>query len=111
MDKIAKYRKILTKHLESVTQDWSKNPSEEVKSVIDQNGYHFLVVYYGWAEQGHIHTVPIHLEIREGKVWIQENLTEIEIDDDLVQRGIPKSDIVLGMLPPEYRVYSEYAAA
>lgn len=111
MDKIAKYRKILTDYLQSVAQDWPHNASEEVKPIFDQNSNHFMVVHYGWTEYGHLHSVPIHLEIRESKVWIQENLTEIEIDDDLVARGIPKSDIVLGMLPPEYRVFSEYAAA
>lgn len=109
MDKVTKYRKILTDYLQAVTQDWSRNPSEEVRAILDQSGNHFLIVYYGWTEQSHIHSVPIHLEIREGKVWIQENLTGIEVDDDLVARGIPKSDIVLGMLPPEYRAFSEYA--
>lgn len=109
MDKVTKYRNILTNYLLTLTKDWPHNPSEEVKAILDQTGNHFLVVYYGWTDQGHIHSVPIHLEIRESKVWIQENLTEIEVDDDLVARGIPKSDIVLGVLPPEYRAFSEYA--
>lgn len=58
---------------------------------------------------GHLHSVPIHLEIRDEKVWIQENLTEIEIDDDLITLGIPKSDIVLGVLPPECLAFAEFA--
>jgi len=111
MDKTVKYRQILTDYLNAITRDWTSNPSEQVKAVYDRDGQHFLLVYYGWSSQGHLHSVPLHLEIREGKIWIQENLTEIEVDDDLVARGVPKSDIVLGVLPPEYRAYSEFAAA
>ena len=111
MDKKAKYRRILTDYLDGLARDWTSNPSEEVKAVCDREGHHFLVVYYGWSAQGHMHSVPLHLEIRGDKVWIQENLTDIEVDDDLVALGIPKSDIVLGVLPPEYRAYSEFAVA
>jgi hypothetical protein len=109
MDKALKYKKILTDYLHSLTRDWTNNPSEEVQVVCDKEGRHFLVVYYGWSQQGHLHSTPIHLEIKDNKVWIQENLTEIEVDDDLVAQGIPKSDIVLGVLPPEYRKYSGFA--
>jgi hypothetical protein len=106
-----KYQQILRSYLETITQDWTSNPGEEVQVVSDQEGRHFLVVYYGWSAQGHLHTVPIHLELRDGKVWIQENLTEIELDSELMALGIPKSDIVLGVIPPEYRKYSGFAAA
>lgn len=111
MDKTLKYRNIITEYLHSITLNWTNNPGEEVQVVCSQDGRHFLVVNYGWSQQGHLHSVPIHLEIRDGKVWIQENLTEIEIDNDLLALGIPKSDIVLGVLPPEYRRYSGFAAA
>lgn len=111
MDKTIKYGKIVANYLQSLTVGWTNNPQEDVQLVCDKTGRHFLIVYYGWSSEGHLHSVPIHLEILDGKVWIQEILTEIEVDDDLVAQGIPKSDIVLGVLPPEYRKYSEFAVA
>lgn len=111
MDKVVKYKNIINTYLHSIARDWTSNPNEEVQVVCDDEGRHFLVIYYGWTERGHLHSVPIHLELRNGKVWIQENLTEVAIDDDLVAQGIPKSDIVLGVLPPEYRPYSGFAVA
>jgi len=111
MDKKTRYRHILKDYLLALAHDWTTNPSESVEVVCDNDGGHFLLLFYGWTDQGHLHSVPIHLEIRDDKVWVQENLTEIEVDDDLVALGIPKSDIVLGVLPPEYRVFSEFAAA
>jgi len=53
----------------------------------------------------------LHLEIKNGKVWVQQNWTEIEIGKELMARGIPKTDIVLGFLPESMRADSEYAAA
>lgn len=110
MDKNIKYRDILKNYLQALAREWTTNPSETVEVVCEPEGRHFLLLFYGWTDQGHLHSVPIHMEIRDNKVWIQENLTEIEIDDDLVALGIPKSDIVLGVLPPEYRAFSEFAA-
>jgi hypothetical protein len=53
----------------------------------------------------------VHIEIIDGKVWIQEDGIEHGIATDLERAGIPKSDIVLGFQPPEVRPYTEYAAA
>ena len=44
-----------------------------------------------------------------GKVWIQENTAEFTVDDELMKRGILHEDIVLGMHPPSYRTFSEFA--
>ena len=111
MDNTIKYRAILTEYFQSMVQDWTNNSSEEVKMISDKNQNHFLILYYGWSNGSHMHSVPVHIEIKNNKVWIQENMTEIEIDDDLIARGIAKSDIVLGVIPPEYRQYSEFAVA
>lgn len=37
-----------------------------------------------------------HLEIKDGKIWIQEDNTESGIATDLEAAGVPKEDIVLG---------------
>ena len=53
----------------------------------------------------------MHIEIINGKIWIQYNMTEINLDDEFVRQGVPKSDIVLGFLSPKMREYSDYALA
>jgi hypothetical protein len=111
MDYTIKYQKLLAKYLHSIKANWSENYQEKVELVCDFEANHFLVVQFGWGDEGHIHHVPIHLNIRDGKIWIQENLTELEIDNHLMALGVPKSDIVLGVVPPEYRKFSGFAAA
>ena len=52
-----------------------------------------------------------YIQGKTGKIWIQQNMTEIDLGEELVKMGVPKSDIVIGFLPPEVREYSEYAVA
>lgn len=54
--------------------------------------------------------IRMHLQLKpDGKIWIIENKTEYDIGDELVERGIAKSDIVVALLPEHVRKYTEYA--
>ena len=63
----------------------------------------------GWERARRPRRVVIHLEIINGKVWIQEDNTDVIIAEDLELAGIPKSDIVLGFHPADVRPHTEYA--
>lgn len=111
METIEKYQKILAEYIRELASAWPRNSGEDIYAVCDEAARHYLLVCYGWSERGHFHSTPIHLELKGDKVWIQENLTDQEIDYDLIAAGIPKDHIVLGVIPPEYRKYSDFAAA
>jgi XisI protein len=111
MAKTLKFRKIITEYLNSVAADWSGVTDTELQVICDTKNDHYLLLWNGWSEAGHTHSVSVHLDIKSEKIWIQENLTELEIGDDLMARGVAKSDIVLGVIPPEYRKYSDFAVA
>jgi hypothetical protein len=53
----------------------------------------------------------LHLDIKEGKVWVQHNATEIRIAHELASMGIPKEDIILGFQAPYAREYTEFGVA
>ncbi len=59
---------------------------------------------------GDIHNL-LHVEIIDGKIWIQRDGTEEGIACALVEAGIPKTRIVLGFWDPEARKLGEFAAA
>lgn len=109
MEKSIKYARLVRNLLESIAADWSRNPQDLVLAVCDSAANHFLLVVHGWSERGHRHEVPIHVDILDGKIWIQENRTELELDDELIALGVPATDIVLGVVAPEYRQYSAFA--
>ncbi|WP_368009772.1 element excision factor XisI family protein [Laspinema palackyanum] len=50
----------------------------------------------------------VHLDIKERKIWIQRNGTELDIACGVVEMGVPQSDIILGLHPPYKRPYTGY---
>jgi hypothetical protein len=48
--------------------------------------------------------------IKGDKVWIQQDMTDLDVATELVQRGIPKGEIVLAFQSPDLRQYTEFAA-
>jgi hypothetical protein len=110
MDKVSEYRQKIQQFLQEYARR-SVSPSEniEAQTVFDRAGEHYQVVHIGWQNQRRIYGCTMHLDIKNGKVWIQHNATELEIDRELVNLGIAKEDIVIGFHPPFLRQFTEYA--
>ena len=53
----------------------------------------------------------IHLEIREGKIWVQYDGTEAGVANELVELGVPKQDIVLAYQSPFMRKFTQFAVS
>ncbi|WP_322745610.1 element excision factor XisI family protein [Plectonema radiosum] len=52
----------------------------------------------------------LHLDIKDGKIWIQHDGTEVGIANQLVEMGVPKLDIVLAFHEPYIRQFTEFGA-
>lgn len=112
MDKIKKYQDIITQYLEEYAAiPYSKSPGIEKQVIADRQRNHFQLVSIGWDKSSFEHATILHFDIKDGKVWIQQNWTELPVADDLIERGVDKSDIVLGFLPDFARPLSGFAAA
>ena len=46
-----------------------------------------------------------------GKIWLQQNTTDIDVGQELIEMGIPKDAIVLGLHPAYKRPYTGYGVA
>jgi len=80
-------------------------------TVFDRRNGQFLIMDEGWNGFKHIHRVWAHVELAEGKFWIQKDGTEDGIAVDLMNVGIPKERIVLAFQHPSRRQYGEFAVA
>ena len=80
-------------------------------TVFDRKHGQFLLMDEGWQDFKHIHRVWVHVELRDGKLWIQKDGTEDGIAVDLINAGIPKERIILAFQHPNRRQYSDFAAA
>ncbi len=53
----------------------------------------------------------IHLDLINGKIWLQYNGTEGDIAQELMDLGVARENIVLGFREPALRAYTGYAVA
>lgn len=51
----------------------------------------------------------IQIDIKGQTIWIQYDGTEIGVANELIERGIPKANIVLGYRSPFVRQYDGFA--
>ncbi len=58
----------------------------------------------------YVYGTIIHVDIRDGKIWIQRDFTEEGVASELVDLGVPKTDIVLGFKPPYMRQFTDFAS-
>lgn len=112
MDKTSRYRSILEEFLRTrAAAGIATEPGAEPHLIIDPEKDEYVLMWIGWSGYKYMHGIMFHLQIIDGKVWIHEDRTDIDIAGRLVERGIPKSDIVLGYVSPEVRESGGYAVA
>ena len=66
------------------------------------------LLYVGWRGNKRDFGCILHLDIKQGKIWIQHDGTEIGIANQLVEMGVPKQDIVLAFHEPEIRQFTDF---
>ncbi|MFN8346390.1 MAG: XisI protein [Spirosomataceae bacterium] len=107
MEKLKKYQTILSELVEDFAQTpFAVQPNLENQAITDTVHNHFQVVTLGWENSKFVFDTVLHFDIKDEKIWIQQNWTDILIDEELIRRGVNKEDIILGFLPPYAREYA-----
>ncbi len=109
MDKIKKYEAIILKIMKEYATIRYANLDAKNEMIIDRENHHYQVVTIGWDGYKRVHTATLHFDITDGKICIQQDQTEHGIAHDLVEMGVPKSEIMLNYLLPEVREELEFA--
>jgi len=111
MDTLDTYRQCI----EKVLRDYAQLPyaygEVEREVVSDRHGDHYLLLAVGWDGVQRVHGSVVHIDIINGKVWIQRDGTEHGIAEELVAAGISRDHIVLAFHPADLRQYTGYAVA
>lgn len=88
-----------------------KTDENMVEVVFDRERDKFVLFNIAWEKYERTYYTVAHLDIINGKIWIQKDATEEGIATDLERLGVPKDKIVLAFRSPALRKYSEYAFA
>ena len=115
MDRVKKYRTVLKDVLKAYAAEevnQKRSPDDmQIRLIMDTENDHYQVLYAGWRNDQQIFSVVFHFDIIDGKIWVQRNISDYDIVEDIEQKGVPKSDIVLAFHAPAMRPFMEYATA
>ncbi len=111
MDKREQYRQII----EAIFREYAAIPYSlgdlVCEAVFDRVQDKYLLITLGRDLGKRVHFAVAHIDIINGKLWIQIDRTEDGIATELLAAGVPKEDIVLAFMSEERRQHSEFAVA
>jgi hypothetical protein len=108
MDKLVTYRQIIQDILSEYAIAPISNGEIDSQTIFDVQQDRYQVIDIGWNKHRRVHGCVLHLDIKDGKIWVQHNTTEMRIAHELVARGVAKEDIVLGFQAPYVREYTGF---
>lgn len=103
MDRLDDYRRQIEEILNKHASIPYANVDLQSETVFDRSNDRYLLLTVGWDGDRRVYYVLVHVEIVNGKVWIQHDGTEDGVATELVAAGIRKEHIVLGFHEPEVR--------
>jgi len=109
MDTLTNYRGTIERIFEDNARIPFAHGEVHLQVIIDADSGHYLLMLVGYDGIRRVHGCLVHIDIVEGKIWIQRDGTEYGIARELIEAGVPKEDIVLAYKTPEMRQYTEFA--
>jgi hypothetical protein len=106
MGKLAFYRRCVQQLILAYRASTPINSKVEVQTIFDTERDHYQLVNLGWDGHRCIYNCVIHLDIKDGKIWIQRNQTDCLLTGDLLKIDVRRKDVVLGLQSPTLREYS-----
>lgn len=109
MDKLENYRNVIERILNEYAAIPFAYGEIDSEAVFDRAKDRYLLMTVGWENERRVHSCLVHVDIIDGKFWIQRDGTEDSIAAELENAGVSKSDIVLAFHEPELRKFTDYA--
>jgi hypothetical protein len=109
MADLIQYSAIVQKLLQDYAVLSGDDPTVDTELIFDTVRHSYQLVHVGWHDDRRIYGCILHLDIKDGKIWLQHNGTENDIPAELVEMGVAKTDIVVGFHSPFKRQFTEYA--
>lgn len=117
MDQLTHYRSsiqtILNRYYRmTISQSASLEGSEvSDRLAFDPERDQYLWFRFGWDDKKRVQQIIMYICIKNGKIWVEEDSTNLCVVDDLLAAEIPQTDIVLGFHHPSKRALTEFSHA
>jgi len=105
MENVVGYREIIHRLLEEYRTFLAELTKTDVDTEIlcDDTHGQYMVMRIGWRAEIRVHRPVFYLRLKDGKIHVEEDWTKEGIANELMQAGVPASDIVLSFTPPDLR--------
>lgn len=112
MDSLDQVRSII----ESILLEYTRIPYAygdfHSEAIFDRARDRYVLMNVGWDDGRRVHGSLVHIDIIDGKLWIQRDGLEHGVASELIEAGIPKDRIVLAFKSLERRrLIPEFAVA
>jgi hypothetical protein len=109
MDRIEHYRQIVRRLVEEYARFQPSHGQIRTEAIVDPERDHYEVMHVGWDGVRRVHGSVVHIDIIDGKVWIEYDGTSRSVAEELLAAGIPREAIVLGFHPAAIRRHTDFA--
>lgn len=114
MDKLAYYKTVTKEMLEEyLARHEASRHDTDVQTLLitdDEHG-HYMILKCGWHGKDRVQHILIYIRLVGGKIWVEEDWTDYEVVERLLESGIPQEDVVLAFHHPLLRPHAEFAAS
>ena len=101
MHKTKQYQAAILAVFHDYDTAWGNAGGLENRIIADTQRNAFVLLTFGWQNSDiYTHLLCFHLEIKDGKVWVHENNTDVMVAVKLIEHGVSPEDIVLGFVEP-----------
>jgi hypothetical protein len=111
MDRLIDYPEIIERILTEYIELSNRHSRSDIEQflVVDPAKVHYIWMNLGWQNGDRVTGMTVYVRIRDHKFWIEEDLTEDGIANELLRAGVPREDIVLAFHEPKMRQYTGFA--
>ncbi|HEX4610507.1 MAG TPA: XisI protein [Urbifossiella sp.] len=108
MDRLTRYREAVRRVVREYAE-FGRPGSGIVNEVVEDTvNDHYLLLHIGWDRRRRTHGTVLHIDLIDGKVWVQHDGTDRPVAEELAAAGGPKEDIVLAYKPADIRPHTGY---
>nr|VFK66778.1 MAG: XisI protein [Candidatus Kentron sp. UNK]VFK72256.1 MAG: XisI protein [Candidatus Kentron sp. UNK] len=111
MDTIEDYRELIREIFDELTETPYAYGNIQFETVFDRDSDRYLLMIVGRDDDRYVHGCLVHVDIVDGKLWIQRDGTEQGFANILIEAGVDKARIVPGFRSPSIREHMGLAAA
>ena len=112
MDKLTHYKEVITSILDKYQRQKPAGlEAIDNEVIIDEKTQQYILMRVGFENDRRVHYCVFHFAIKNDKIWLEEDTTDIPVAQLLLDAGIPKEDIVLAFHAPYRRELSGFAVA